>query len=35
MPDRKEVATMWTDLVRYLVSNEKFQQQQAITADVN
>jgi hypothetical protein len=35
MPDQKEVATMWTDLVRYLVSNEKFQQQQAITADVN
>jgi hypothetical protein len=35
MPDQKEVATMWTDLVRYLVSNEKFQQQQATTADVN
>lgn len=27
MPDKKEVAVMWTDLVRYLVSNEKFQQQ--------
>jgi protein MpaA len=34
MPDEKEVATMWTDLVRYLVSNEKFQQQQP-TAETN
>ena len=36
MPPSKEVATMWTDLVRYLVSNEKFQQQQqSATAGVN
>jgi hypothetical protein len=28
MPNQKEVATIWTDLIQYLVSNEKFQQQQ-------
>jgi protein MpaA len=31
MPDEKEVATMWTDLIRYLISNEKFQQKKSAT----
>lgn len=35
MPDEKEVAVMWTDLVRYLVSNEKFQQQRQLGAVTN
>ena len=35
MPDEKEVATMWTDLVRYLVSNEKFQQQRQAASEIN
>jgi protein MpaA len=33
MPDEKEVATIWTDLIRYLISNEKFQQQKSATAN--
>ncbi|MFT6311311.1 MAG: hypothetical protein ACJAQS_001682 [Porticoccus sp.] len=32
MPADQEVSSMWTDLVRYLVSNEKFQQQQSAAA---
>jgi hypothetical protein len=32
MPDEQEVATMWTDLIRYLISNGKFQQRKAAAA---